>query len=98
MGNLVSLVEKTVTVKVFYEVKDSDLYGGIGSVGYAATEHGGIPFENLDSLTDEFLQETCVDMAMVLKVEPECVRLISKEEYDLNVEDDDIEDEDVEDW
>lgn len=98
MENLVSLVEKTVTVKVFYEIKDSKLYGGVGSVGYAATEHGGIPFENLDSLTDEFLHKTCLDMAMVLKVDPECVRIISKEEYDLNVEDDDVEEEDDEDW
>lgn len=99
MDNLVSLVNKIITAEMFYEIKNSEMYGGEGSIGYAKQEMGGIPFENHDKLTDELLQKTCEDVARILKINPENIRMISKEEYDQNVEEDesDADDPDEED-
>lgn len=88
MGNLKELVN--IAVKFYYEISDSELYGGIGSIGYVKSELEQVG--NLEAMSEEFLQQTCRDMANVLHVSPEKVRMISKEEYDANAEEDDEDD------
>lgn len=84
MSGLRELVN--VTVKFYYEIRDSEIYGGIGSVGYAMNELEEC--QNIEAMTEEFLQETCNDMAAILHVAPEKVRMISRQEYEAKVEED----------
>ena len=62
------------------------MYVGIGSIGYAMNELEEC--QNLEAMTEEMLQETCVDMATILHVVPENVRMISRQEYEANVGED----------
>ena len=78
----------SATVRVFYEVRDSETYGGIGSIGYMCTSVDG----NLKMLNNDFEayvsnQKKCVASAM--GVSAECVRVITREEYDINTDDED---------
>lgn len=84
MTELRELVD--VSVKMYYEIKNSRMYGGEGSIGYSAIEMDQC--RNPDQMTEELLDTTRRDVAALLKVEEENVRMISREEYEANVEDD----------
>lgn len=76
-----------VTVGLYFEVKDSYIYGGEGSVGYAA-----INLEEVDTrkITDEFINKRMQELSEAFKVPVDSVKLISKEEYDRETEDDEF--------
>ncbi len=84
MAGLKELVN--IAVKLYFEIRDSGMYGGAGSVGYVKYELEQVG--DLGAITEEMLQEVCNDMARILKVSPEKVRMVSKEEYDAFTEDD----------
>ena len=80
-----------VDVTLYFEVSNSEMYGGQGTVGYSSLKYGGI--KNLEAVDDSFVRENIHSVAQMMKVTAEDVRLISKEEYDLKTEDEN-EDED----
>lgn len=75
-----------MSVSLHFEVTNSEMFGGEGSVGYTMVNFGGVSnFEKLDgSFVDNQLELT----ANILNVQKEDVKLISKEQYDLETEDD----------
>lgn len=77
----------SVDIGLYFEVSNSNMFGGQGTVGYTATKFGGIG--NLDAIDDSFVQKQIEAVAQMLKVTSENVRLISKEEYDQETADED---------
>lgn len=78
------------SISVFFEIKDSEVYGGIGSVGYAAIKLNYTVTENNPGVFDcsmyDYLQTVAKDTAKRFGVNEECVRTISSDEYEENVE------------
>jgi hypothetical protein len=68
----------------YFEIKNSEMFGGEGSIGYTAINLGGV--KNIEAVDDEFVDKKIEDISTMLKVSKENVRLISKEEYDENTE------------
>ncbi len=83
-----------ISVGLHFEVKDAEMYGGVGSIGYTAINLNGI--RDINQITDEYIEAQTQATANFLHVPREAVRLISKEEYDLETDDEDeyFEDED----
>ena len=73
-------------LSVYFEVKDSEMYGGIGSIGYASYKLDGV--RNFEALNTEMLKKIVAIYAEMLNVPMECIRVISKDEYDEMTEDD----------
>ena len=77
-----------VEASLHFEVKDSEMYGGQGSVGYAMNRWVGV--HNIEKIDDIVFENTIKGFAGLLKVPVENVKVISKEEYDeATVEDED---------
>ncbi|MBA9087499.1 hydroxymethylpyrimidine/phosphomethylpyrimidine kinase [Fontibacillus solani] len=76
-----------VSVGLHYEISNSEMFGGEGSVGYTATNYGGV--QNLENVDDTFVEKQIELVAAMLEVSKEEVKLISKEEFDLATEDSD---------
>lgn len=78
--------KKIVTIGLYFEIKDSELYGGMDSVGYAS-----INVEcTLENLTNEklkkYLDSKAEEIAGMCKVPVENVKPISREEYEEKTE------------
>ena len=90
----------SVDVGLYFEISNSDMFGGQGTVGYSATKFESVG--NLEALDDSFVQKQIEALARMLKVTSENVRLISKEEYDRETADDEYDwyepDEEGDDW
>lgn len=78
-------------ITIYFEITDSYMFGGLGSVGYTETILGvSVSTDNpnlfIENAYDTFskLRES---MADTCKVEARNVRIISKEEYEDNIED-----------
>lgn len=75
-----------VTISLHFEVSNSEMFGGEGTVGYTATNFGGV--SKLEGVDDSFVDKQIEGVANMLRVKKEDVKLISKEDYDLATEDD----------
>ena len=90
-----SVAKLKVTIETFFEVHDSRMFGGEGSVGYAAHKisfKGNVLKENPDY--EGYIEASKRDYAKMLGVSEDCIRVITEEEYNLNTE----EEEDYEEW
>lgn len=79
-----------VTLEIFFEVSNSKLFGGEGSVGYSSwkiTGNGAL----LSAKYEELVSHVKADYAKLFKVPEECLKVISREEFDLNTEEEDEE-------
>ena len=76
-----------VTLSVYFEIKDSAMYGGEGSIGYASTsvDLKIASLENANIL--EYIENQQKGMAEVLKVDIDKVRVIPRTEYAAETED-----------
>lgn len=86
-------MEYNIELEVYFEVKDSTVYGGLGSIGYASTKINvcQINYEkesifNKKELMEEYIENQRKGMAEFCKASVECVKVISKEEYDSNTD------------
>lgn len=76
----------SVKVSVYYEIRDSEMYGGVGSIGYTCTHING----NLEMMNNDFKEYVSKQkkyFASGLGVPEECVQVITQEEYEQNTED-----------
>lgn len=76
-----------VSISLHFEISNSEMFGGEGSVGYTATTFGGV--QNLENVDDSFVDKQIEVVANMLHVSKENVKLISKEQYDFETEDED---------
>ena len=75
-----------IEATVFFEISDSKMYGGQGTKGYAAQKIGGL--KNPENITDDMVEGMASGMAKFMNVPREKIRIISKEEYDEQTDDD----------
>lgn len=75
-----------VFISLHFEVSNSEMFGGEGSVGYTATTFGVVG--KLENVDDSFIDNQIEGVANMLHVTKENVKLISKEQYDVETEDD----------
>lgn len=85
-----------VTVSLHFEVSNSEMFGGEGTVGYTATNFGGV--SKLEGVDDSFVDKQIEGVANMLRVKKEDVKLISKEDYDLATEDDEDDFDEGDEW
>ena len=76
-----------LTASFHYEIVDSDMYGGIGSVGYVAINVGGI--KDVSQIHDDVIETQKNSVAEMCHVSTDKVSLISKEKYDAETQEDD---------
>lgn len=76
-----------VSVSLHFEISNSEMFGGEGSVGYTAATFGGV--KNIENVDDSFVDKQIEGVANMLHVSKENVKLISKEQYDFETEDED---------
>lgn len=81
-----------IEASLHLEIRDSEMYGGEGSVGYAMNRWVGV--HNIEQINDELIDNTIKSLAGMFNVPVENVRVISKEEHDAATEDE----EDYEDY
>lgn len=88
-------MEFHIKLSIYFEITDAELYGGKDSVGYASTgiEIFHINYEkdnlfNKKELMEKYINGQAKAMAAMAKVPIENVRVISKEEYEINTDDD----------
>ena len=81
-------VPHTITLEMFFEIKNAEMYGGEGSTGYAEIKEDVC----LESMKEYDLQKDAEGkiegFAKMLKVSKEDVRIISRTEYEENTEED----------
>ena len=87
----------SISIGLYFEVKNSDLFGGVGSIGYSSTIVGvKAKSINYDVLSG-YAKCQKKEIAKMCKCSEEDVRIISKDEYDANTEDDEA-DYEEDDW
>ncbi len=79
-----------VSISLYFEISNSEMFGGEGSVGYTAATFGGV--KNIENVDDSFVDKQIEGVANMLHVSKENVKLISKEQYDFETEDEDEDD------
>lgn len=73
----------SMSLGIYFEIKDAELYGGEGTTGYAATIVE-ISIEGLQNADFEKYADS--QLEAMAKVPKEKVRIISKDEYEENTE------------
>ena len=89
-------MEFNIKLTLYFEIKDSYIYGGLGSIGYMSS---GIEITQLNydkdnlfnkrEILEEYIDDQIKGRAAFAKVRVECIRLISKDEYEINTDDED---------
>lgn len=81
--------DASMSLGIYFEIKDAELYGGEGTTGYAATiveiSIEGLQNADFEKYANSQL-EAMASMASMAKVPKEKVRIISKDEYEENTE------------
>ena len=82
--------EMKIRISLYFEIKDSEMFGGEGSVGYSEQNTGFTVTEEKPRIFKEsaydYEKRAIANMAKSLGVSEECIRTISKEEYEENTE------------
>ena len=69
-----------VTVSLYFKIKNSEMYGGEGSIGYVKVSY--YESKTPENVDEEFINTQIEIIMMDLRVGKEDIRLISKEEYE----------------
>lgn len=84
-----------IRVSIYFEIKDSEIFGGAGTVGYAEQNVGFTVTEEKPQIFKEsayaYVKKSIANMAKNLGISEECIRTISKEEYEENTDTDEEE-------
>ena len=83
--------EMKIRISLYFEIKDSEMFGGEGSVGYAERNMDFTVTEKKPRIFKEraydSVKKAFANMVESLGVSEACIRTISKEEYEENTED-----------
>ena len=77
-----------VTLGVYFEVKDSEMYGGEGTVGYINTNCDLKISALVSADVCDYVEKQIKGVANMCQVDAEKVRVISRTEYEENTEED----------
>lgn len=82
--------EMKIRISLYFEIEDSEMFGGEGSVGYAERNICFTVTEEKPRIFKEsaydYVKRAIANMAKSLGVSEECIRTISKEKYEENTE------------
>lgn len=82
--------EMKIRISLYFEIKDSEMFGGEGSVGYAERNMDFTVTEKKPRIFKEsaydYVKKAIANMVESLGVSEACIRTISKEEYEENTE------------
>lgn len=80
--------EIRATVSLFFEIKGADIFGGAESVGYSESkiDLSAVCLSRFD--LEEYAREQIKGFAELCKVPEENIRIISRQEYEENTDDD----------
>ena len=77
-----------IRVSIYFEIKDSEIFGGAGSIGYAEQNMDFTVAEEKPRIFEEsaydYVEKAIANMAKSLGVSEKCIRTINKEEYEEN--------------
>lgn len=76
-----------ITLVFYFEIKDAEIYGGIGEVGYAEQKMDLVTSDLGNIKLQEAAKSAREGFAKLCKVSVENVRIISRIEYEENTED-----------
>lgn len=80
------LEKVNVTISLYFEVKDAEMFGGIGEIGYTEV-NADLEVEDLSNIKlQDFAEKMIAGCAEMFKVPNENVRTISRTEYAENIE------------
>lgn len=89
-------MEFSIKLSIYFEVKDSLVYGGSESIGYAGKginftgiDYGEANVFNNEELMKQYIEKEREWMAGFCEVPKDNVRVISEQEYEANTEGDD---------
>lgn len=77
-----------VTVALHFEVRNSEIWGGKGTVGYTRLVYDSCQEFDYRNINNIFIENQFNIVAHAANVDKSDIRLISKQEYDENTEDD----------
>ena len=83
--------EFDVTLTLYYEVHDSEWFGGPGEVGYSSQSFNHV--QNSDNADEAFIKAQIAATASMLGVTPDKLKIIPYEQYKAATEEDDEEEE-----
>ena len=73
-----------VSLTLYFEVKNAEIYGGEGSIGYYSES---MTVGNIDVITDKHISAFAEEAAKFFNVSIDDVRFITEAEYEENTED-----------
>lgn len=77
-----------VTVSLFLQIKDADIFGGTGSVGYSESKVD-LNVEDLGGFKlQEYAKSQIEGFAELLKASEENIQIVSRQEYEDNTDED----------
>ena len=77
-----------VKATLYYRVHDAEMYGGLGTVGFAKQSFGLLPDAQLENFDDTMAMSCRASMAEMLNVPPEKLDFMTAEEYERESEED----------
>lgn len=77
-----------VTVSLFFQIKDADIFGGAGSIGYSESKIDLNAADLSGFKLQEYAKGQIEGFAELLKTPTENIRIISRQEYEDNIEED----------
>lgn len=80
-----------VKATLYYRVHDAEMYGGLGTVGFAKQSFGLLPDAQLENFDDTMAMSCRASMAEMLLVPPEKLDFMTAEEYEHESEEEDEE-------
>lgn len=81
-----SMDKISITLTLYFEIKDADLFGGDGTVGYTKI-HSDLRISHLEHFNAaEYAKALAEDTAKLLHTSPENMKIISRMEYEENTE------------
>lgn len=86
------MLDKRISIDaaLYFSVKDSEMFGGKGSVGYRASSLEDV--KNIEALDSDYVDRQIAIFSGMLEVPKDCISVISRDEYQEATEDKD------EDW
>lgn len=91
-------IEPKIDISLFFEVYDSGIFGGKGSIGYTTAQYCNCSIPRMLEVfsspekVEEYLRAQTLETAKFCNVPVNKVKLITEDEYIEKTEDDDYED------
>lgn len=82
-----------VKATLYYRVHDADIYGGLGTVGFAKQSFELLPDARLENFDDTMAMNCRAGTAEMLHVPPEKLDFMTAEEYERESEDEEEDEE-----